>query len=288
MRMCKNGATMRKSPKPESQSDSPRDDGDATAEGSQGTALALTLQKGLLILSMFDSEHPEWSFTDIWKKTRIPRTTALRLVRTLVMADYLSFDEGQGTYHLGVSMLRGSYILAPDEVARVAHPYMEELRSITNETVSLAVTIDHEAVLISTVLTSRPFKPDSPIRVPMPGLANIHTRVLLAHGPESEWAEALALPQTKRTPYTETDPAALREQLAKIRSEGQVIGLQEWSIGVCAVAVPVFDANGEVRASLAVIAPVERFEPADREHYVRAVRKTASQISERLGYRATR
>lgn len=250
---------------------------------------ALTLKKGLSILSLFDSDHPEWTFGDIWRRAGLSRPTAFRLVKTLEEAKFVSFDASKGTYHLGVSILKGSYLmLSPSELARTARPFMDQLTEITTETSILAVEADHVAIIAARVLTPRPFKPDNPIGLPMPGLANVHTRIFLAYRPESEWPAALAGSIEKRTPHTRTDPEALAAELNQIRREGVAFGLQEWNLGMCAVASPVFDAGGQVRASLAIVAPDERFGPPERESHAGAVIETAGLVSSALGYHRQR
>ncbi len=259
------------------------------ASNDVNTPLSLTLKKGLAILSLFDSDHPEWTFTEIWKQAGISRPTTFRLVRTLEEAKYLSFDPRKDVYHLGVSILKGTYLmLSPTELARVAHPYMEQLAESTTETVILAVRVDHEAVIADRVLTPRPFKPDNPVGLAMPGLANVHTRIFLAYRPLAEQTEALAQPQEKRTPFTKTDPAELAAELKKIRAEGLATGVQEWNMGMCAVAAPVFDPDGQVRASLSVVAPVERFGPEERALYSAGVRTAAANVSRALGFEGAR
>jgi DNA-binding IclR family transcriptional regulator len=256
-------------------------------EGS-GSPVSLTLKKGLAILSLFDSDHPNWTFGEIWRKAGLSRPTAFRLVKTLEEAKYLAYDPERGTYHLGVSILRGTYLmLSPAELSRIAHPFMERLTETTTETVVLAVWVDHEAVVVDRVPTPRPFKPDNPIGLAMPGLANIHTRIFLAFRPE-EQARVLARPLEKRTPYTSTDPLALKAELAKIRRSGIAFGVQEWNVGMAAVGMPIFDAGSQVRASLAVVAPVERFGPDEQVAYADALRETATDISRALGFAGER
>lgn len=257
------------------------------ADESPRTSLSLTLRKGLLILSLFDSDHPEWAFGDIWRRAGLSRPTAFRLVKTLEEAKYLSHDPQKGTYHLGTSILKGTYLmLSPSELARVARPHMLELEKATIETVILAVLTDGVPVIAERVLTSRPFKPDNPVGLLMPGLANVHAKIFLAYAPERDQRETIARPIEKRTQFTTTDPQQLGSQLAEIRREGIAFGVQEWNVGMCAVGAPVFDAGGQVRASLAVVAPVERFGPAEQTVYVAAVKKTAAEISAELGYHA--
>jgi DNA-binding IclR family transcriptional regulator len=264
----------------------PRQRDEAAADGGgAGVAAALTLKKGLSILSLFDADHAEWTFTDLWKSAGLSRPTAFRLVKTLEESKFLSFDGAKGTYHLGVSILKGSYLmLSPSELARTARPYLDHLTEITTETSILTVEADHVAIIAARVLTPRPFKPDNPVGLPMPGFANVHTRIFLAYRPKSEWRAALSAPLEKRTPYTRTDPEELIAELEKIRREGVALGMQEWNLGMCAVAAPIFDAGGHVRGSLAIVVPTERFGSEQREAYVADVVEAARLVSAALGY----
>ncbi len=262
---------------------------DARAVSQTGTAIgpqSLTLKKGLQILSLFDVEHPQWAFADIWKRAGISRPTAFRLVKTLEDLDFLSYDQHTGKYHLGVSMLRATYLmLSHTELARIAHPHMLALAELSTETVVLAVWTGQAAMIIDRVATSRPFKPDSTLGTFMPTLANVHSRVFLAFGPESMRVAALAKTQERRTEFTITDPAKLADELARIAREGVAYGMEEWNLGMCAVAAPVFDSANEVRACLAVVAPIERFDPEERVRYASAVKTSAAALSRQLGCR---
>jgi DNA-binding IclR family transcriptional regulator len=257
--------------------------------GQAGTAnglQSLTLKKGLQVLSLFDVEHPEWAFADMWKRAGISRPTAFRLVKTLEDLEYLSYDPRSGKYHLGVRMLRATYLmLSHTELARIAHPHMLALAEATTETVVLAVWTGQAAMIVDRVPTSRPFKPDSTLGTFMPTLANVHSRVFLAFGPESARAAALAEAHEPRTQFTITDRAKLAEELARIASEGVAFGMEEWNLGMCAVAAPVFDSGNEVRACMAVVAPVERFGPKERVLYGAAVQQATANMSRQLGYR---
>lgn len=253
--------------------------------GASSFPVSLTLKKGLSILSLFDSDHLTWTFGEIWRKAALSRPTAFRLVKTLEEAKYLSYDADKGTYHLGVSILKGTYLmLSPSELARIAHPYMEKLAELTTETVILTTHADDVAIIADRVLTPRPFKPDNPVGLAMPGLANVHSRIFLAFQPEKKQAEALSQPLERRTPYTTTDPRELEAKLADIRRKGVAFGMQEWNLGMGAVGAPVFDAGGQVRASLAVIAPIERFGAAEQSAYAAAVREAAAEVSKALGH----
>jgi len=250
------------------------------------TVPSRTLEKGLAILSFFDVEHPDWSFKEICAQARLPKATAFRLVKTLEALKYVTYDAQTGRYHLGSSMLRAAYLtLSNSELVRIADPMLRRLAEVTTETVNLAVWTDQGAVIVDSVLTPRPFKPHNPPGMFMRGLSNVHARVFLAFGPESAWPAALAAPQEPRTEYTVTDPRLMEEELIKIKREGVAFGLQEWDLGMCAVGTPVYGSNGEVRASLAVVAPSERFGQGKMAEYAGEVKRAGAGLSRELGYR---
>jgi DNA-binding IclR family transcriptional regulator len=257
--------------------------------GGAASSQSGTVKKALTILSLFDVDTPEWSFTDICKRTGMPKATAFRLLKTLEGLQYLAIDPRTGRYHLGTSMLKAAYLtLSHSALVRIANPHMQRLAVETTETINLAVPTDQGAMIVDTVLTPRPFKPHNPPGMLMPGLANVHARVFLAFRPESEWQPALALPMEHRTEYAITDPDSLADELARVRREGVSYGLQEWNLGMCAVGTPVFDSSGGVRACLAVVAPSERFGPTETVQYAAAAQKAAGEISKELGYDESR
>ena len=245
-----------------------------------------TLEKGLLVLSLFGVECPEWTLKEIREAVGLSKATGFRLVKTLENLKFLAYNPKKGTYHLGSSMLRGVYLtLSHSELARVADPHIRRLSAETTETANLAVWTDQGAMIIDAIYTTRPFKPYNPPGLFMPGLSNIHARVFLAYGPESAWPAAIAASSEPRTEYTVTDPQQLIEELRKVKREGVAFGLEEYQLGMCAVGAPVFDSSGEVRACIAVVAPSERFGPEEMMSYSAAVREAAVQLSQELGYR---
>jgi DNA-binding IclR family transcriptional regulator len=245
-----------------------------------------TLEKGLLVLNLFDVEHPDWTLKEIREQASLPKATGFRLVKTLANLKYLSYDPKKGTYHLGSSMLRAAYLtLSHSELVRIAKPYVQSLAATTTETVNLTVWTDQGAMIIDSEYTSRPFKPYNPPGVFMNGLANVHFRIFVAFGPESAWAAAIARSQEPRTVYTVTNPDRLLNELIRTRREGVAFGLQEYRLGMCAVGTPVFGSGGEVRACMAVVAPSERFGPGEMMDYAKAVKTAGSELSREFGYR---
>ncbi len=141
-------------------------------------------------------------------------------------------------------------------------------------------------MVIGQVLTSHLFKPSLPLGRVMHDLANSHAQVFAAFAPEAERERFLAVPQSKITPNTLTDPAEIALRLDKVAAEGVAFDLEEHGLGICAVAAPVWDRNGDLKAALSVVAPKERFGPQEKKKNAQAVKQVAASFSIYLGHGA--
>jgi DNA-binding IclR family transcriptional regulator len=246
-----------------------------------------TLEKGLFLLGLFDVDHPEWSLKELRERAGLPKATTRRLMKTLEAANWVAYDPQAGKYHLGSSVLRALYLaLSHSELVRVAHPFLVRLTGETTESTSLTVWADRGALIIDTVPTERAFKPFTDTGMLLDGHASADAQILIAFGPEHVAQAVLASPLQRRTRFTVVDPEALRQKWAEVRREGIAFDYSEWKEDAPAVAAPVFDQNGQVRAAISVVAPPERCSKEQMRDYAEAVRKTAAKVSATLGYRA--
>jgi IclR family transcriptional regulator, KDG regulon repressor len=237
-------------------------------------------------LNLFDAEHPEWSLKELMQRAGLPSATTRRLMRTLELANWVAHDSESGKYHLGSSALRIFYLaMSHAALIRIAHPFLARLSEKTTESASLSVWADRGALIIDTVPTARAFKPFTFAGMLLEGSASADARVLLAFAPSHVQDTILATPQPQRTPHTVVDPDVLRQRLEQIRHEGVSFDRGEWNETAPAVAAPVFDSNGVVRAAMSVVAPPERCSEEEMQSYAKAVKKAAAELSSALGYR---
>jgi DNA-binding IclR family transcriptional regulator len=257
-----------------------------TIDERTNSAPTRTLEKGLLLLGLFDTDHPEWTLKELRERAGLPKATTRRLVKTLEMSKWVALDSVTGKYHLGPSALRAYYLATSDsELVRIAHPLLVELEEETTETSILSVWSTQGAIIVDTVPTSRPFKIYTAVGMPLPGVSSADAQVLIAYMPEDRWDSILAKHLERRTPKTVTDPLTLKERWRQIRREGVAYDWEEWKTGAPAVAAPVFDQGGEVRAAITVVMPIERCSPAEMKGYALAVTRKAAELSTALGHR---
>jgi IclR family KDG regulon transcriptional repressor len=244
-----------------------------------------TLERGLLILSFFDVEHPDWSFGEICRKSCLSKATVFRFLKKLEELKYLAYDQHERTYHLGPSMLRAAYLaLSHTEIARVARPHLQRLSVETGEATNVAVWTGEGPIIVDAVYAPNAFKPHNLVGEILPGLASAHSRVFYAYAPENERLGALLTPHESRTKNTIVDPQELAGILAAVRQAGIAYSREEWYMGACAAAAPVFDAKGDVIASIGLVAPIERFGLQEMKRYGTAVKQAAAVLSQELGW----
>jgi IclR family pca regulon transcriptional regulator len=121
----------------------------------------------------------------------------------------------------------------------------------------------------------------------LPAYCTSMGKVLLAGLPDTELEEVLDLVQfQQRGPNTLVDRQALVEALGAVREAGIAVNNEELAYGLRSIAVPVRDRSGAVVAAINLA--VHRSLVSMEDLVVRlspALKRTANEISARIGYR---
>lgn len=250
-----------------------------------GSEALKALRRSIRVLECFSIEEPRLSLSEIAKRVGLPASTTHRILATLREEGMLEQDGSRELYRLGLKIFEmGSVVLANMALHREALPFIEELARETGETVHLGVLNGPEVVSIE--------KMDSPH-----GLATIITigkgaplhctgvgKALLAFQPETIVNHICRMGLARHTPQTITDPASLRQDLAKVRALGYAIDDMEMHPDVRCVAAPIRDYTGNVIASLSISGPASRIQKDAIPSLAEKVRKVAAKLSARLGH----
>ena len=187
----------------------------------------------------------------------VHKTTALRLVQTLVACGYAGPAEGRGGYRLGPAMRREADLtVGTQRLRRAARPFLEELVDLTGECAHIAVADRDRALVIDDVETDRPLRV-----VPVTGRhVALHCtsagKCLLAFGLAQVPA---ALP--RRTPRTITTPGALAAHLVAIREAGYAYDDEENDAFTRCISAPVYGPGGAAVGVIGIDAPSVRLTP---------------------------
>ncbi|MFH9002635.1 IclR family transcriptional regulator [Streptomyces afghaniensis] len=259
----------------------PRVLGSAHAGGAAPTAT----DRLLSVLAAFDHEHPALCLTDISRRAGLSLTTAHRLVGALTEWGALERDES-GVYHVGLRLWEIA-ALAPRGLAlrQIALPYLEDLYEATHENVQLAVRDGTDVVYIEWLSGRSAVGVHIRVGARWPLHATGVGLALLAHGDPEFQEEYCAGPLASFTPYTITDPARLRRELAGVRRTGVAVSDRQVTEDALSVAAPVRTADGSVAAAVSIVVP---HADAQVPVLVPAVRVAARGISRALGWQPER
>ena len=244
------------------------------------------VRKAFEILSYFRLKPEGMSLAELSELTTINRSTAHRLLSQLEAVGFLE-RIGRGRYRVGQVLFQlGLLAPQPLELRAAADPAMSLLAHETGETVSLAV-LEHAQILVLSVIESAH---DFLVLTRVGRRAPFHMNALgkaIAAFLSNENLEALSrnmpMPLERRTPNSIGDLATLRSELCVARERGYAINNEEDIIGVRAVAAPIFNGQGEVKAALSIPAPASRIPDERIPSLSSSIIRAADSVTIRLG-----
>lgn len=232
------------------------------------------------------AEWPESTAAELAELTGQPRSTVYRLLESLQLLGWVEHGSARGRFRLGMRLFRvGSTVAGRFDERRAAMPVMEQLHELTGDSIFLAVRREFEAVCIERLDGNRVQSLALRVGGSLPLHAGGVSRALLAFEPEELWSEYVrGCELDPFTPKTITSADALFANLRRIRRQGYAISDQDVTVGIAAVAAPVFDQRGRVTASLSISGVRDAVLGGERDAMVELVRDGAQRISTALGY----
>jgi IclR family pca regulon transcriptional regulator len=261
-------------------------------ESDGGTGTSQSLERGLAILSSFNSERPLIGVSELSRDLDLSRSTAHRYVATLAKLGYLQQDPESKRYRLGPKVLDlGFSALNSMDLLEIAAPHLRRLADETQRTVNLAILDGTDVVYIERYRTARPGQQEIDLNLHvgarLPAYCTAMGKAILAFLPEERLNELIKrIEFVPRGPNTLTDPVAFREELARIRASGISVNDEELAYGLRSIAAPIHSHSGEVLAALnlAVHRTMVSMEELI-EQFGPSVMQAAEDISLSLGHR---
>lgn len=271
----------------------PPENGQGTSEETAGegkTLGARSIRRAVSILRILATgqEHGV-RITDIVRQTGLNRPTVHRILRVLIEEEAVEQDPGTRRYMVGpeVSLL-GLSRAARVPVKTVAEPYLRHIAEQCGDSVFLTIRSGFDSICVDRKTGNYPVKVLSievgarrPLGISVSGL------VLLAFADEADREEVL-LGNEQRLSSHDLDTDVLRRRITEIRSLGYAYSEVGVVPGTRALALPVFDAEGQLVASIAVSALAERLSPERLATLVPLIRHQTELIAQRLSEVQTR
>lgn len=249
------------------------------------TSSVRTLERGLTILLAL-KELRQAPLSQLARQVGLSASTAYRLLETLRQQGFVDWEESSGLYSVGLRAYQVGLAFAErNNLISSAQPAMESLVRELNETVNLAVLYGNEAVYIHQVEGRQLVRMFAQLGDGSPLHASGVGKVLLAWRPEAEVRQKVGEgPYPAYTPHSITTYAGLLRELTQVQAQGYSVDDEERELGVRCVAVPIWDQNRQVVASVSISAPTSRFSEDQIADVAARMISGANQISTRLGW----
>ncbi|MBE0532244.1 MAG: IclR family transcriptional regulator [Rhodospirillales bacterium] len=213
------------------------------------------------------------------------RSTAYRMLMTLMEAGYVARDAASRNYRLSYKIVSlTKWLLAADDASESIMACLRDISAQTGETAHYSVLDGDETVLVFRAKGTQLVNVDFQIG----DRAALHCtsigKVFLAFE-DVRLVDRIAkngLP--KRARRTITDPDRLRAEVQRVRRQGFAFDDFEFADDMRCVAVPVFGKNGALVGGISLSGPSSRYSQAKLEELRDCALVAARNLSERLGH----
>ena len=213
-----------------------------------------SLHKALEILNCFVGKD-SLGVTEISERFGLCKSNVHNILYTFRQMEYLEQNEATGKYRLGMQIFvlcKGLSDSFP--IARIALPYMQELSDRAGERVYLGIPCGWEVFYLD---STYPYQSPNLIRRVLGMKTPMHCtglgKAILSNMPEEQRNQFLETQKlTAFTDATITGKEELRRELKSTRLRGYAIDHMEHEFGIKCIALPIFDKDRNIYASMSV------------------------------------
>jgi DNA-binding IclR family transcriptional regulator len=243
--------------------------------------------KALGLLVLLGDEPRGASAAELSRRAELPFSTTYRLLGSLTRDGFVDYEPDGRRYHLGLRVFQlGQRVSNHHGFAGTALPILRRVTEKTGEATILSVRDGHHHLTVNKVDGPQTFRVTSDPG-PLGALPNKSVgKALVAYAEDAERQRLVEeLELEPLTEFSITDREAFRAEIEQVRRRGYAVMDEENELGMRAVAVPVFNAQGFAFASLATAVPVFRLSLENLVALVPALQEAAAELSARLPQR---
>ena len=210
--------------------------------------LVPALEKAIRIIALINASPAGLALPTISKATEITRSHCHAILKTLVAQGWLAYDDRLKTYRLQTGILRDtSSILTTTNQLSLVRPVLDRLaREVGIPVVLSQPLVDGSFLIIEKFSTPHIVEVSFPVGFRAPRDAAAQMRANLAWRSPAEIERRLSEWVPKR--YTDRSPLdreTLRREIAATRRRGYARNRGEFTEGLMALALPIFDRGGQ-------------------------------------------
>jgi IclR family acetate operon transcriptional repressor len=250
------------------------DPADTAVEG--GPKYPIESVDNVLRLLLMVAEQGQIRVSDASAELGTAVSTAHRLLAMLAYHGFVVQDADTKAYKAGHVLLRiGLSSVHSLDIRTLLHPYLEELRDETGETVHAAVLQGNQILYIDSAESPMALRVASRVGTLVLAHCTSLGKAWLACESDDFLRGLYPSPQLPAlTPGSITSRAALMTELAEVRRVGYSRNEGESEIGVGSVSCALRDRQGKPVAGVSVAVPLARMTPDRWEVLAKAVQRT--------------
>lgn len=250
-------------------------------EPESASASGSSAERSLRLLALLANEGRALTLADLAAQLGLPKGTAHRICTQLLASGFLARDVDERSFSVGPALRKLAFDTLNHGVVRgLRHEVLSALVREVGETCNLTTLDGAQVLYLDRVEAQWPLRLTLDVGSHVPLHCTASGKLFLAQMPKKE-RDALIdnLPLERMTANSITGAGALRAECDAIAKQGYSCDREEFIAGLVAVAVPVRDAQGAVRAALAVHAPTARMSMDDALERIDALKAAAAKMT---------
>ena len=242
-----------------------------------------SVNRAISILQVLALRGPT-TVTEIATELNVHKSTIFRLLSTLDARGLVDQNGTRGRYQLGYGVVQlAAGATRQMDLSVISRRVCEALAEEVGETVDIAINDDNAVLNIDQVIGAAAMTTVDWVGRRTPLHATSSGKVFLAHMSPTQRDDYLSSKLERFTEHTITNRRELEAQLQTVRDQGYGFTLEEYQIGLAAVAAPIRDIEGHVVAAVGMSGPNFRITADTIPGFAEHVMAAALEISQRNG-----
>ncbi|NKJ08949.1 IclR family transcriptional regulator [Rhizobium sp. SG741] len=247
-----------------------------------------SLQVALDILEAISDARDEVGISELSSRLGLTKGSVFRYVKTLTERGYLNQNAITQRYGLGTRLhIMGELASSRIDLLMVAEPVMRQLRDQLSLTVNLAGIGNNGVVILKSLVGTLVMEIGVRVGSELPFGVTSQGRVIMAFSRRPLLASAKRQKPDKFTQFTSSDPNKMEQQVELARKRGWAAAPQETVVGINAVSVPLFAADGDCIAAVTLVGSLQYLPEVPELQQLEVLAAAGERISASLGYRGS-
>lgn len=239
-----------------------------------------------LDILVFLANYPKGiSVSELSKKMNLHKSTAHRLLKTLLYKGFVKQNDDDNNYKLTFKLFEiGSSVIRDNPLRDASRHHLKELRNITEEVVHLVVPDDSNIIYIDKYDTNQTIRMHSKIGKKSPMYCTSVGKAILSTYPDDKikqlWNKSEIIQLTKHTITSFVD---FMDEINKIRRLSFADDNQENELQIRCFGAAIKDYNNKTVGAISISTPIIRLNDEKINMFRKLIVEYSMKISKELG-----